>query len=319
MIIDCSNTLPSFLFDDLLNPAPGAEGYFALFGPRYARWAGWDDNELNERMSKDTLEKVSADLVNAMKKELTMEKFIGHLDDAGITMHAIHNMDYGRDASADTADHDYVADIMRQYPGKFLGYAGYNPHKGTRSLKVVRKALESQGYKGVVISPYNHGIYADDRKYYPLYALCEEMEVPVWIHTSANYLTNTEIQFGHPSHLEAPLIDFPKMPIIAGHGGWPWVNEMVLLLIKYDNCYADTSATRPRYIASANTGWDMFFNYMKHMTKYKIVFSSDWLSIAQPIQDFLKEIDEWKLKDEVKEKFMWQNANRIFRLGLEKP
>lgn len=317
MIIDCSNTLPSFLFDDLLTPTLGAEGYLALFGPRYAKWAGWDKEEFFKRMGTEPVENVVADLVRDMKKELTMEKFVHQLVDAGITMHAIHNMDYGRDPSAEPVDHDYVADIMKQYPGQFLGFAGYNPHKGTRSLKVTRKALETQGYKGVVISPYNHGVYADDRKYYSLYALCEEMEVPVWTHTSANYLTNTPIQFGHPSHLEAPLIDFPRLPIIAGHGGWPWVNEMVLMLIKYDNCYADTSATLPRYIATPNTGWDMFFNYMKHMTQNKVLFSSDWLSIAEPVQAFLNEVDEWQLKEQVKEKFMWRNANKVFGLGLD--
>ncbi len=39
MIIDTSNTLPTreMLFGDIFNPPPGMEGYFKLFG---ARWAG---------------------------------------------------------------------------------------------------------------------------------------------------------------------------------------------------------------------------------------------------------------------------------------
>lgn len=318
MIVDCSNTLPQFLFDDMKNPAPGFEGYFALFGLRYARWAGWSDEEFYGRLQKDSYQSVNVQLVEDLEKELTMDKFIDQLQKAGITLHAIHNMDYGRDPLAETFDHDYVADILKRYPGQFLGYAGYNPHKGTRSLKTVRKALKDQGYKAVVISPYNHGVFADDRKYYPLYALCEEANVPIWIHTSVNYLTNTSIYYGHPSHLEHPLIDFPNLKIIAGHGGWPWGNELVTMLIKYDNLYTDMSATRPRYISAPNTGWDMLFGYMKNLIQDKVIFSSDWLSMGEPIEAILQEIEEWQLKDNVKEKFFWKNANRVFGLGLEK-
>ncbi|HRX94283.1 MAG TPA: amidohydrolase family protein [Chitinophagaceae bacterium] len=317
MIIDCSNTIPKFLFDDILNPAPGFEGYFAVFGPRWARWVGWNEKDFYYRLEKESYKQVMADLVRDLEKKLTMDNFVKELKASGITFHAIHNMDYGRDSFEEPFDHDYVANILANYPGQFLGFAGYNPHKGTRSLKTVRKALESQGYKAVVISPYNHGVFADDRKYYPLYAMCEEMDVPIWIHSSVNYLTNTSIYYGHPSHLEAPLIDFPGLKIIAGHGGWPWGNEIVTMLIKYDNLYADTSATRPRYVASPNTGWDMFFAYMNNLLQNKIIFSSDWLSMGEPIEAILKEIDEWPLKDKVKEKFLWRNANRIFRLGLE--
>lgn len=318
MIVDCSNTIPKFLFDDMINPAPGFEGYFTIFGPRYARWVGWSKKEFYERLQRENHKQLVADLVEALEQKLSMEQFVNQLQEAGVTLHAIHNMDYGRDPLAEPFDHDYVADILKRYPGQFLGFAGYNPHKGTRSLKTVRKALQDQGYKAVVISPYNHGVYADDRKYYPLYALCEEMDIPVWIHTSVNYLSNTSIYYGHPSHLELPLIDFPGLKIIAGHGGWPWGNELVTMLIKYRNLYADISATRPRYISAPNTGWDMFFSYMHNLIQDKVLFSSDWLSIGEPIEAILKEIENWQLKDKVKEKFFWRNANRVFHLDLER-
>lgn len=317
MIIDCSNTLPEFLFEDMLSPSPGFEGYFMLFGPRWAKWVGMSEEEFYGKLSADSYQVVMTELVEKLKEMLTMENFIQQLKDAGITRHAIHNMDYGRDSEAPTMDHDYVAEILKRYPDQFIGFAGYNPHKGTRSLKVVRKAFDQQGYQAAVISPYNHNVYADDRKYYPFYALCEERSIPIWIHTSVNYLTNTSIYFGHPSHLEAPLIDFPELKIIAGHGGWPWGNEMVTMLIKYDNLFADTSAFRPKYLNQPNTGWEMFMNYANNMTQDKIIFSSDWLSMGFPIKDVLEEIDEWPLKPHVKEKFLYKNAARVFNLDLE--
>ncbi|MEA2101489.1 MAG: amidohydrolase family protein [Thermodesulfobacteriota bacterium] len=318
MIVDCSNTIPKFLLDDMRNPPDGFEGYSALFGPRAAQMVGWTEEGFYSRLHKDSVQKVGNDLADDLEKWLTMDTLSRQLHEAGITYHAIHNMDYGQDPNEAPVDHGYVADILVQYPKQFIGFAGFNPHKGTRSLKTVRRAIEDQGYKAAVISPYIHGVFADDRKYYPFYALCEEMNIPIWIHTSVNYLVNTSIYYGHPSHLEVPLIDFPDLKIIAGHGGWPWGNELVVMLMKYNNLYADTSATRPRYVASPNTGWDMFYRYMNNMIQDKVLFSSDWLSMGMPIQAILDEVGKWNLKDTVMEKFLWKNANRVFCLGLDK-
>jgi predicted TIM-barrel fold metal-dependent hydrolase len=58
----------------------------------------------------------------------------------------------------------------------------------------------------------------------------------------------------------------------------------------------------------------MFIKFANSTIQDKILFGSDWLSIGMPIKDMLKEIDEWPLKDSVKEKFFYKNALRVFNL-----
>lgn len=316
MIIDCSNTLPEFAFTIDSTPDPKNEGYLRLFGPRWAQLAGWSKAEFFQKLETQSHKKVLDELNSILNERFLLENFLNMLSDANVAYHAIHNMDYGRDGSVPPVDHDYVAEILKKYPDRFIGFAGYNPHKGTESLKVVRKAVTEQGYKAVVLPPYEHGLKADDRKYYPLYALCDELDIPIWIHSSINYYKETSVFIDHPSNLEAPLTDFRNLKIIAGHGGWPWVPDMMAMLLKYENLYVDTSAFRPKYIAEPNTGWDMFMYYANSLIQDKIVFASDWLSVGMPIKDFMKEVDAWPLKDSVRAKFYWQNANRLFKLGL---
>jgi len=129
-----------------------------------------------------------------------------------------------------------------------------------------------------------------------------------------NWMANVSMYYGHPRYLEQVLIDFPKLNIIAGHGGWPWIPDVVLMAWKYDNLYIDTSAHRPKYLATPDTGWDMFMRYANSTIQDKICFGSDWLSIGMHIRDVLQEVDRWPLKDSVKEKFLYKNAARIFRL-----
>ena len=90
--------------------------------------------------------------------------------------------------------------------------------------------------------------------------------------------------------------------------------DTVLMLWKYDNFYADTSSHRPKYLSMPDTGWDMFMRYANSTIQDKILFGSDWLSIGMHIKDVLKEVEQWPLKDSVKEKFFYKNAARVFNL-----
>jgi hypothetical protein len=316
MIIDTSNTLPTreMLFGDILSPPPGMEGYFKLFGARWAGLLGMTVKEFEDIASRLSDEEFKEKIMKrAETGPLSMENFIKQLKEAGITYSAVHNMDE-ENVTGFALPNDYVADILKKYPDQFIGFAGFNPHKGKRSLDEVERALTKLGLKAVVFRPYMHGLFADDRKYYPLYSLCESLNAPIWIHTSVNWMTDRSMYYGHPRYLEQVLLDFPRLKIIAGHGGWPWVPDIVLMLWKYDNLYVDTSAHRPKYIATPGTGWDMLMRFANSTIQDKIVFGSDWLSIGIPIKDILREIEEWPLKDSVKEKFFWKNALRVFNL-----
>ncbi|GAB3042202.1 amidohydrolase family protein [Virgibacillus ainsalahensis] len=316
MIIDCSNTLPEFRFDGSFEADPKNSKYVELFGSTWARWAGISKEDFNYRLQTIPQEKVMDDIYKVLKNQFSFDKFLEMLNKAGITYHAIHNMDYGRDKHEKPVDHTYISNLMKDNPGKFIGFAGYNPHKGTESIKTVRKALLEQGYKAVVIPPYEHGLTADDRRYYPLYSLCDELGVPIWIHSSINYYAETPVSIDHPSNLEKPLMDFKNLKIIAGHGGWPWFDDLLALLLKYDNLFVDISAFRPKYIAQPNTGWDMFMYYADNLIQDQIVFGSDWVTIGIPIDKIISEIEDWDLKPSVREKLMWRNADFLFELGL---
>jgi hypothetical protein len=242
-----------------------------------------------------------------------MDNFVRILKENGITWSALHNMDESN-VSGSAVPNEYVADIIKKYPNQFIAFTGYNPHKPTESLANVRQALDDLGFKAAVFRPFVHGLYANDQRYYPLYSLCETRGVPIWIHTSVNWMSNVSMYYGHPRYLEQVLIDFPRLKIIAGHGGWPWIPDMVLMLWKYDNLYTDTSAHRPKYLSTPDTGWDMFMRYANSTIQDKILFGSDWLSMGMHIKDVLKEVDEWPLKDGVKEKFLYKNSARVFNL-----
>jgi predicted TIM-barrel fold metal-dependent hydrolase len=316
MIVDTSNTVPTreMLFEDLFAPCEDMRLYFRLFALRWAKWLGMTVQELSEAVNKMSDRAFKEEIIRrAETGPMSMENFIRQLKAAGITYSAIHNMDE-ENATGHSLPNDYVAEVIQKYPGQFIGFAGFNPHKGRRSLDEVERALSKLGLMAVVFRPYMHRLYADDRKYYPLYDMCEGMGVPIWIHTSANWIPNQSIYYGHPKYLEPALMDFPRLKIIAGHGGWPWVPDMVIMLWKYEGLYVDTSAHRPKYVAMPNSGWEMFMHFANTTIQDKILFGSDWVSMGMPIKDVLREVAAWPLRDSVREKLFWKNAVRVFNL-----
>ncbi|MGO7457740.1 amidohydrolase family protein, partial [Rhizobium ruizarguesonis] len=76
-------------------------------------------------------------------------------------------------------------------------------------------------------------LVVSDRRYYPLYAKCVELDVPVRIYNSMNYANDRPYDLGHPRHLDDVAVDFPELRIVAGLAGWQWVNEMVALLRRH--------------------------------------------------------------------------------------
>src|SRR5256885_1142879 len=75
------------------------------------------------------------------------------------------------------------------------------------------------------------------RRYYPLYAKCVELDIPVRAYTSMSYANDLPYDVAHPRHLDQVAVDLPELRLVAGLAGWPWVSDMVGLLRRHPNLY----------------------------------------------------------------------------------
>jgi predicted TIM-barrel fold metal-dependent hydrolase len=159
------------------------------------------------------------------------------------------------------------------------------------------------------------GLPADDRRYYPLYAKCAELRIPLSIHTSANWTTVAASDLGHPRHIDVVAADFPELDIVMSHAGYPWVLEAVLLAWKYPNVYLELAAHRPRYIAQAGTGWEPLLRFGPRTIREKVLFGTGWFLLGHPPGKVLDEFRELPIPEDVMELWLHGNAERL--LGAE--
>ena len=213
------------------------------------------------------------------------------------------------------ASNDEVAELLADYPDRFLGLARISGLQGMRGVRELEVRVREQKFAALGVSALVDGIPASDRRYYPLYAKACELDIPVRIYSSMNYATDRPYDLGHPRHLDQVAIDFPELTLIGGLGGWPWVNEMVALVRRHPKLHLDTSAHRAKYLGQRGSGWEMLMQFGNTLIQDKVLVGLSAGLVSQPHETLIQEYMALPLKDTVKEKWLYSNAARVFRLG----
>lgn len=313
-IIDSLCYVPTeeVVLDLILSLPPQMARYLKdVFGPRVAPIIGIDADELYRMKTTLSQEELKGALAPRMKALATpIEEFVKQLDEMGVEKAVIFNLDESTPSGLSGLPNDYYADIVSRYPEKFIGVAGIDPLKGMDSVREIRRSYDL-GLRGIAIRPFMFGIPPHHAKMYPLYSTCVELDIPIWFHISINYSTNT-MEVERPIYIDIVAQDFPELKIIAGHGGWPWVEEMVAVAWRNSNVYIDIASYLPKYLAMPGAGWEALLRYGNSVLKDRILFGSTWLFMGMTIRQLADGVMELPLKEEVKGMWLHDNAAKLF-------
>lgn len=202
--------------------------------------------------------------------------------------------------------HDEVAAIVNAHPDRFVGVASANLYRPMEAVRELRRCVRALGFKALRIVPWLWNLPPNDRRYYPLFAECVELGIP--------FLT----QIGHtgplcPSEPGRPIpylddvaLEFPDLVIVGGHVGFPWMNEVLALAMKYPNFHIDTSAYKLNRLPGE------LAEYMKGRGRRKVLFGTNYPMITPDA--CLQGLDALGLDEEARELFLGGNAARLFKL-----
>lgn len=212
------------------------------------------------------------------------------------------------------ADHDKIGEVHRTYPGRFIMPVLLNPMDGMRAVRELERLVKEEGAGALRVSALYNSLPANDRRYYPLYAKCVELDIPVRIYTAMSYANDRPYDLGHPRYLDDIAVDFPELRIVAGLAGWPWVADMVALLRRHPNLYCDTAGHHPRYFAQPGSGWEQFLQFGNTLAQDKVMVGLSQYLFKAPFEDLVADYRKMPLKESVLEKWLYKNAKEFFRL-----
>jgi predicted TIM-barrel fold metal-dependent hydrolase len=228
---------------------------------------------------------------------------IAAMDEAGVTKSLISAWVAPR---AVMISNDEVAGFVAEAKGRLVGVGSVDISKPMQAVREVRRCVRELGFKAIRVLPWLWEAPPTDRRFYPLYVACCEMNVPFCTqigHTGP--LMPSEV--GRPIYLDRVALDFPELKIVAGHIGYPWTDEAIAVATKHENVFIDTSAyTAKRYPAQ-------LIDYMRTHGRTKVLFGTNYPMIAPA--KALEGLDAIGLDAEAKALFLAGNAARVFALG----
>ena len=236
-------------------------------------------------------------------KGQSIKQFVEELDREGAEVSVL-----GR------VDNNMLADVVAEFPNRFFALTSISPFDGMRGVREFEHLIKERKLNGLRVAALYNNLAASDRRYYPLYAKCAELDIPVRIYCNMNYATDRPYDIGHPRHIDQVAMDFPELRIVAGLSGWPWVADMVGLLRRYPNLYCDTSSHHPRYFGTPGAGWEQFMQFGNSVLQDKIMVGLSWEAFGMPMEALIAEYEKLKLKPHVLDKWLYGNAKRFFRL-----
>ena len=208
--------------------------------------------------------------------------------------------------------YEIVARACEEYPDRFYGLAGIDPFDGMEGVRAFEDAVQNMGFIGAHLYPHLYALAPDHAKYYPFYAKCCELDVPIQMQVGQSMVYSKEYRtrsVGQPITLDAVACDLPELKLIGIHVGIPWHDEMISMAWKHENIYIGCDAHRPKYWPKS------FTHYVNSYGQDKVIFGTDF-----PVLDFKKttdDINEIGFKPEVRRKLMRDNAIRIYGLDIE--
>ena len=251
---------------------------------------------------------------NTLMAGLSLEEMIEKMEEAGIEKAFLIAARTGRVGLPGCYHMPYsvVADACAKYPERFYGLAGIDPFEGMNGVRAFEDAVNNMGFIGAHLYPHWFELAPDHAKYYPFYAKCCELNVPIQMQVGQSMVYSQEYRtksVGQPIALDAVACDFPELKLIGIHIGIPWHDEMISMAWKHENIFIGCDAHRPKYWPKS------FIHYLNSYGQDKIIFGTDF-----PVLEFKKTIDDIDalgLKSEVRKKLLRDNVIRVYGLDFE--
>ncbi|MDE0705629.1 MAG: amidohydrolase family protein [Rhodospirillaceae bacterium] len=242
---------------------------------------------------------------------VSIEDYIAKMDRSGIARSLLIAVRAGDLNVRESFEIPYsrVAEVCAAHPDRFSSLAGVDPFRGMQGLRDLEEAVRDHGFVGAHLYPHWFGLAPDHAKYYPYYAKCCELDIPIMMQVghSLIYSRNRRLpSVGRPICLDQVAIDFPELRLLGIHIGVPWTQEMISMAWKHENIFIGVDAYAPKH-------WPPeIVHYLDTYGRHKVLFGTDW-PVIDP-ERAVAEIAALDLRPESRRALMRENALRVFRL-----
>ncbi|WP_374445293.1 amidohydrolase family protein [Epilithonimonas sp.] len=213
-------------------------------------------------------------------------------------------------------------DFITNDPVRFLSSLEFPDHQNNPlpdTLTFKKMAIEKKFIAFGELGLQYEGKTLADPEYAPYLAICEQLGIPVLLHTG-EAAPNTpympccprfRINSGRPLHIEPVLIKYPKLKVMLMHMGFPFLEETKAVLNVYPQVSVDIS------VIDWAVPTQEFYDYLKALIvagfEKRIMYGSDQMIWEDAIELSVKKVEKAPfLSKKQKDDIFYNNAAKFF-------
>ncbi len=209
-----------------------------------------------------------------------------------------------------TPDDPVSMRALQQHPDRLLGSFMVDPVRGMETVRGLESAVHDLGVVAATFFPCGcvPQVPIDDRMVYPVYAKCVELDIPIFVNAG---VPGPRVPMDAQ---DVALVDkvcwfFPDLRIVLRHGGEPWVDLAVKLMVKWPNLYYSTSAFAPKYYPQA------IIDYANSSRGAGKVIYAGYYPSGLSLERIFRELADLPLREETWPRFLRDNAREVLKLA----
>lgn len=271
------------------------------------------------------------------------------MDEAGIDIQFLsHGAPSGQKLEADVAArlirgvNDRLAAAIAKNPSRLQGFAALPTIVPEAAADELERCVQDHQFRGAMVHGLTNGLFLDDRRFWPIFARAEKLDVPIYIHPSfpdarvveayyKDYIKDFPMvmraAWGYTVETATQAIrlilsgvfnEYPGLKIIIGHMG----ETLPFLLWRIDQAlsrpgqeslnFRKTFSDRFWITTSGNFSTPALLCSMQEIGVDKIMFAVDWPFVANPpAMEWMRAL---QISQADKDKILGANAQKLFRL-----
>ena len=241
--------------------------------------------------------------VQFVEKYTTGESYVGYLNENGI--------DYGviiaeqAPITSAMASNETIEQLCKGNP-RLIPFCSVNPYLIPNPAKELERLVTRHGFRGLKLYPTYEYFYPNDAMLYPVYAVAQELQIPVMWHTGSSVFPASRLKYGDPLLIDDVAVDFPELTAIITHSGRPfWYDRAYALARFHEHVYMEIAGLPPQRLLT-------YFPELERVAD-KTLFGSDWPSIMA-VKKNIEAIRGLPLSEKARDAILGGNAARILKL-----
>jgi predicted TIM-barrel fold metal-dependent hydrolase len=197
---------------------------------------------------------------------------------------------------------------LKEHPDRFFASYHANPNLGMEGVRTLERMHREYGIKAVTAFPSGlcPQVPIDDRRWYPIYAKCVELDLPFCCCVGVPG-PRLPMDPQRVERIDPVCWFFPELKFVMRHGAEPWTALAVKLMLKYPNLYYMTSAFAPKHYPAD------IVTYANKRGADKIMYAG-YFPMGLSLERIFSELPNVPFTDAVWPKFLRDNAVRVFKL-----